>query len=277
MFETIVIGVDGRPGSTDALHLARRLAAPSATLLVTSIAVGFEAADAAQRAVTAVTAGHPELQAEVYVAGSVADGLRDTAVAHGADLIVVGSCHRGAAGRLLLGNDATRAVRNAPCAIAVAPRGYFGDAPLRTIGVGYDRRPESEHALDVARGLAADTGAELRARHVVAIGTWVTPPSAYSGNAIDEEVRTAREHLAALTGVTGDVEVGFPADDLAHFAEEVDLLVVGTRHRSAMGRVILGSTAEMLAGRAATPLLVVPGVAEATAAGAAGTEDAAGA
>lgn len=263
LFRTVVAGTDGRPGGQEALRLARRLAAPEATIIVCSVAMDSRNTDAARRAVDEAREGLHGLHGEVVVAGSVAEGLHDVATEHDADLLVVGSSHRGLAGRVLLGDDAVHTVRHAPCAVAVAPRGYPGDVALRTIGVGYDRRPTSEHALAVARELAEATGATLRARHVVAVGTWVTPPNAYAGSAIDEEVRTARESIAALQGVEGDVEVGFPADDLARFAEDLDLLVVGSSDRSGLGRVLLGSTAEMLTGRSAAPLLVVPGVGDA--------------
>lgn len=259
MFHTIVIGVDGREGGTDALRLARRLAAPGARLIATSVALGFDDTPAAEQVVKTLTADAPDLTGEIFVAKSVADGLHETAGRHGADLIVVGSSRHGTVGRVLLGDDAAHVVRDAPCAVAVAPREYApGDEPMTVIGVGFDRRPESLAALEVARDVAADEYASVRALHVVAVGTWVTPPNAYSGSAIDEQVRESQQAIDELENVEGDSVVGFPADDLARFSEGVDILVVGTHHRSALGRVLLGSTAEQLAGRAAAPLLVVP-------------------
>lgn len=260
MFHAIVTGVDGRPGGADALRLARRLLAPGGTLVATSVAVGFDGTPTAERVVKDVAAARPDVTAEIFVAESVAEGLHKAARRHDADLVVVGSCHRGAAGRILLGDDAARVLRDAPCAVAVAPADYAAapDAPITTVGVGYDRRPASLAALELARRIAADEDATVRAMHVVAIGTWVTPPNAYAGTAIGEEVVEAQRQLDALDGVEGTAVVGFPADDLARFSEGVDVLVVGTRHRSALGRVLLGSTAEALAGRSAAPLVVVP-------------------
>lgn len=258
MFRTIVIGVDGRPGATAALRLAQALAAPDATLVATCVAVGSDETPWAEQVVKDVTAASPAVQGEIFVAESVHDGLHENAGRHGADLIVVGSCHRGTVGRVLLGSDAAKTLRDAPCAVAVAPTGWDGAADIHRIGVGFDKRESSLAALDVARALAAEHEGAVEAVHVVAVGTWVTPPNAYSGTAIENEISTAQHELDALEGVTGRAVVGFPGDDLARFSEGVDLLVVGTHHHSPLGRLMLGSTAEQLADRAAAPLLVVP-------------------
>lgn len=60
---------------------------------------------------------------------TVADGIDDLAGDQGAELIVLGSPHHGAAGRALLGNAAEAASSGAPCAIAVAPRSWWPIAP----------------------------------------------------------------------------------------------------------------------------------------------------
>jgi nucleotide-binding universal stress UspA family protein len=85
-------------------------------------------------------------------------------VAVEADLLVVGSSRRGLLGRVLIGDDTRAALNGAPCAIAIAPAGYSREpTPMSEIGVGYNGSPESEHALELARLLAADIGAKLSA------------------------------------------------------------------------------------------------------------------
>jgi nucleotide-binding universal stress UspA family protein len=51
---------------------------------------------------------------------SVPRALRDVAIDERADLIVLGACHRGMAGRALGLGTAQRLLRDAPCAVAIA-------------------------------------------------------------------------------------------------------------------------------------------------------------
>jgi nucleotide-binding universal stress UspA family protein len=55
------------------------------------------------------------------------------------------------------------------------------------------------------------------------------------------------------------VDLPDPADRVLHTAQDRDaeLLVVGTRHRSAVGKFLLGSTAQRVVLEAACPVLVV--------------------
>lgn len=55
------------------------------------------------------------------------------------------------------------------------------------------------------------------------------------------------------------VDLPDPADRVLQVAQETDaaLVVVGTRHRSAVGKFLLGSTAQRLVLEAACPVLVV--------------------
>lgn len=134
MFETIVVGVDGRSGGADALAHAQGLAEHGARLVLVSVAVvpdaahaaegarGYAAASmlAAEHALAVQQAEVPELEGEVRMAPSVADGLRQAARHHHADAIVIGSAVRG-----LANPDAGAhgdAIRDAaPCTVVVVP------------------------------------------------------------------------------------------------------------------------------------------------------------
>ncbi len=100
--------------------------------------------------------------------------MHELAEVPGADLLVIGSSRSGLLGRALIGDDTRAALNSARCAvaiaIAIAPAGY-GQQPavFREIGVGYDESPESDHALAVARTLAAEHGAKLSALGGVSI------------------------------------------------------------------------------------------------------------
>jgi hypothetical protein len=91
-------------------------------------------------------------------ATSAAAGLHRLAETLDADLVVVGSSHRGPLGRMLIGSTATRLLNGARCPVAAAPRGFAtSEHPvLRVIGLGYDGSPESRVALEGAARLATD-------------------------------------------------------------------------------------------------------------------------
>jgi hypothetical protein len=58
------------------------------------------------------------------VAARTATGLHMQAEDMGAELLVIGSSHRGALGRLMLGDDIRETINGAPCHVVVAARGY---------------------------------------------------------------------------------------------------------------------------------------------------------
>jgi nucleotide-binding universal stress UspA family protein len=79
----------------------------------------------------------------------------------GIDLIVVGSPHRGAVGRALIGSVAESLLHGSPCPVVVAPRGYADEQhePLRRVAVGHDGSPEADAALRAAEALALRSNA----------------------------------------------------------------------------------------------------------------------
>jgi len=216
----------------------------------------------------------PELEVETRIieGTSAPRGLHDLAEAEDADLIVLGSCHRGPVGRVLMGSVAERLLQGAPCAVAVAPRGYSAPGPdgLRRVAVAFDASPESKVALDHAAALAAAAGARLRL--IAAVEPLVFPAfvNVPAGGAYAEMIRTRRKYLedeiesASATlprGVPVGTRVvdGNAVDAIATAAEfGVDLLVVGSRGWGPVRRVLLGSVSARLLRVAPCPVLVVP-------------------
>jgi nucleotide-binding universal stress UspA family protein len=78
---------------------------------------------------------------------------------------------------------------------------------------------------------------------------------AATGEALE---RSARERLEAMADVEARVSVGSLQEELLGFADQVDLLVTGSRGHGSLRRLFLGSTSAYLARSAHCPLLVLP-------------------
>src|SRR5579875_508966 len=146
----------------------------------------------------------------VAVRGSIPEGLHSVADRVAADLLVVGSAHRGPVGRVMLGDDARRTLSGARCAVAIVPRGRV-PGELRTIAVGDDGSAESALALHAARGLAQRTGATIRLLAVVGPSSLsyrevsrMDPAAALLERAIAERRRLARRGEAEVEVLEGE-------------------------------------------------------------------------
>jgi nucleotide-binding universal stress UspA family protein len=107
----------------------------------------------------------PELEVTVRAGAgtSPAAVLHDAAHALDAPAVVVGSTHRGKAGRVMPGSVGARLLHGSPCAVFVAPRGYAGVNPIRRIGVGFVDTPEGRDAITAAVLLAGLCDASVHA------------------------------------------------------------------------------------------------------------------
>lgn len=213
------------------------------------------------RALLERTRHEEKLDADVKCIGdaSVGRGLHVLAEDTGADLLVIGSSRDGLLHRVMVGDETREALNGASSAVAIAPAGYAGATRMmREIGVGYNGSPESEHALRVARELAAETGAKVSAFEAVSVPTVVAhgrtaPDSTPIKNLVDD----ARGRIAALGDIEPHAAYGRPAEELAVYSASLDLLVIGSRDYGPLGRLVHGSTTHQLARSARCPLLVL--------------------
>jgi len=275
----LLVGFDGSDGGRDALELTRVLgeATGAGALVVTVLPYGplpipYEILEAeeAQRAKPLFEEakerlGGLEVETRAFGGGSPAGVINDLAESEKAETIVVGSPHRGAIGRVVIGSVADGLLHGAPCEVIVAPSGYAKEehGPFRTIAVAYDGTSEAKAALARAEAIA------LACRATIVVYTVSAPPAVVPGAAgytpaippeagaiVTRTVKAVDERLAA----TGRVLSGVPGAAIVEACEEAgaDLLVAGSRGYGPVARVLLGSVSTQLAHKALCPVLVVP-------------------
>lgn len=254
MYSRILVGYLDTEQGNDALELGRIMAQASrAELLVSSVSEEDDAS------------------------------LADLARSEGADLVVLGSTHRGPVGRVVPGATVAHLLGKAPCAVAVAPPGFgrppdgdlgwrplsgdAEDAGMRVIGVGFDGSRAANRALDVATELALANGAALRVYAVAR--RYAHPPAAdASGHVggIPTEAESLREQLhkavASLPSEARALPVflrGMPAVELTTAIElGVDLVVLGSRPGGPIRRALHDSVSNAVLQEAACPVLISP-------------------
>jgi nucleotide-binding universal stress UspA family protein len=274
MFKNVLVGVDGTANGRDAIALASHLADPAAKQTLVHVYPGeFHAvygvaptvlSDEREASLALLeqerTAAGVDAEIVSVVAATPGAGLHRQAEEQGADLLVVGSCGRSALGRAMLGDDTRAALNGAPCAVAIATRGYATSPRLiAKVGVAYNGSPESESALASARELAAPLEASVYALEVVSLPSYaftgvIAPPM---GDSIDALLTEAKERMGQLADVQGDAVYGIAGEELAAFGNGLDLLVVGSRGYGPIKRLVLGSTSAYLEHHARCSLLVL--------------------
>ena len=212
----------------------------------------------------------------VYGGDSAPRLLHDLAERESASMVVLGSTHRGPLGRLVPGSVAERLLAGAPCAVAVAPRGYASreQRPIRSVGIGFDGSPESRDALALAAGIAAAAGSRLVLHAVVEPPGLASPDAAWMAISalggeewsadteraakLESALSTALEQLPDGVEGTGELVSGDPAQVLVERSAEADLLVLGSRGYGPFRRVLLGNVSGEVMHGAACPVVAVP-------------------
>ena len=285
MFSTIVIGFDASAQAHDALALTQALAGPGTEIVVccvhppeipdvamTEESLAVQAHERLKEA-RARLGDRPNTRYEERGAFSAGAGLHEEVERSNADLLVVGSSHRGAIGRVIPGSVTRQVLHAAPCAVAVAPAG-LRDHPreLRRIGIAFNDQPESARALESAAQIAREHEATLTVLTVVDFtavadgwaSAWVYP-------SIRDDMHQAAERegakaLAGLEGVDATLEVidGLTAQELVLASSRLDLLVMGSRGYGPLRRALMGTVSGRVAEAAACPVLITPRAASAT-------------
>jgi len=204
--------------------------------------------------------------------GQPATGIVEAARSLPASLIVMGT--HGASGfdHLILGSVTEKVLRKAPCPVmTVPPRARATSAlPFKRILCPVDFSESSKGALDFAFSLAQEGDAELTILHVLEWPSDEEPPSTRAFNVPEYHLyreAEARKQLDALVPAsvrdwcspTTTITHGKPYREiLGHAAEGgADLIIIGVRGRSAIDRMLFGSTTNQVIRRATCPVLTL--------------------
>lgn len=284
MARRLIIGYVESAEGEDALMLGQLLGEVlAAQLLLVSVSV-YPLGRGSAEIATALSERSDELlekvrdrvavpvEARALASGSAARALNDVIEEEDPIGIVLGSAHRGAIGRVLVGSVGTALLSGASCAIAVAPRGYADRAEhrLQRIGVAFNGSDESRSGLDAAVSLGQRVHGSLTvlgANEPLRPGYGTLLPLISEaefeqsgreviGRIIDEAVETVPSGLATEARVLS----GEAAESIAGAAEELglDLLLVGSRAYGPLRRALLGGVASRLVRSAPCPVLVLP-------------------
>lgn len=291
----VIVAVDGSAAATDAVTLVEAIAWPTDSVLrVVSVIEpmllppsgplyrGVGLAPEVDEAITAYT--HDTLRGVVerlrssgrsvegeVLRGRAASAIIDDARDFRADLVVVGSRGHGTIASLLLGSVSSEVVDHAACPVLVART-----TDLTRVVFATDGSPSAQAAERLLADWPIFAGLPIR---VVSVADIVRPwstgiaPTLY-GQALDAyavELRDAKiehEGLAADTatrlrdgGRVADAEAraGDAAEEIIAVVEgqRADLVVLGSRGRTGLTRLLLGSVARnVLSGSTASVLIV---------------------
>jgi nucleotide-binding universal stress UspA family protein len=187
----------------------------------------------------------------VATATGVLPGLEIVVEQEQAQLVVVGASHLGPLARAVRGDIGLGAAHRVGCSVLVAPGesgAGLGSLPRR-IGVAWDGSDEADTALDLAVALAARSGADLT---VLRAATDGDEPGAL--RALDDVVARVAERARCTTHLLP----GPAAGALVAASADVDLMVIGARHRTMPASLWLGSVGTPVLRHARCPVLVVP-------------------
>lgn len=282
----VVVGFDSRDEALAALRLAQALATASKADLHVAVVlprgrIPFEWAVsgvwlADELSEQLFEAAERELGGGDFARAALDGGLGGRSAARAlfeyardqeAELIVVGSSHRGPVGRVLPGSVGESLLSSAPCAIAIAPRG-FADGELvhhGVIGIGFEGGEESELALAEAREWASLLGARLR---VITVVPELAELAIQAPRFNELNGRLRAEYQEILDGALaqlGDtietepvLEKGIPAQVLAEQGETLDLLVLGSRGYGPLRAALVGAVSAKVMRTAPCPVLITP-------------------
>ncbi|MGO4957691.1 universal stress protein [Luteococcus sp. Sow4_B9] len=221
-----------------------------------------------------VRTDHPDLDVEAVLLEDSEPALALVQATRDAAVVVTGTRGLGAVKAMALGSVSRHLISHARGPVVVVPEtGIAREShAVGTVAVGVDDASHSSPTLHAAIAEARRTGGKLLVVH-----SWEYNPVTVDGMpAMDQElfVQVQQTHAKELEDMVReqmdggpDVEVevrvslGHAGEVLVNSSHEAELLVVGSRGRSGLSGVLLGSTAAHVVRTSICPVLVVPSAA----------------
>lgn len=197
-------------------------------------------------------------KAHVRQAESTAEGLIEAAREFSAAVIVVGASRGSLLLRFSIGSVASALLHAADVPVALAPKGYQRQEPIRRLTCGIGTRPGADDVMQAAVGAASWRSLPLRLVSLVALD----PDN-------PEAVRTAEANIserfaaaaAQLPGkVTRTIAHGKTIEDAIEGLDwdEGELMMIGSSRLARNNRLFLGATASKVLRTLPVPMVVVP-------------------
>ncbi len=304
MYQCILLPIDGSPPSEHAaavgMGLARRLGAAVVLVHVIEPQRYRELRDYQEALERARTVGRALLEqwerkanraqvacttqltsTEPESRPGVAEALVDAGVAHGCDLVVMGTHGRTGLPRVLLGSVAERMARLAPTPLLLVRGDDTKPTLFKRILVAIDGSAYSELALQHADALAGALKARLSVVYVVpdltqlylsAGRAWMFDPQQLEAQLAQEQQRLREQgefilqealkhckHCQKPRTMLREAGRHLIGERIREVAEEekAELIVMGTHGRTGLRKFLLGSVAEDVAQQARQPILLV--------------------
>jgi nucleotide-binding universal stress UspA family protein len=184
-------------------------------------------------------------------------------------LVAMGTHGRRGVDRMLFGSVTEEVVRRAPCPVFTVRKGAEvapGEAVHRVLAP-VDFSEASETAVRHAKEVALTYGAEINLLHVVEEplypAAYGMEPVEFSTQDVIDQVEQrlgdlVREEIGYEHALVG-AQVGHPPTAILEYVDEneVDLIVIATRGRTGLERILLGSVTERVLRRSPVPVFVV--------------------
>lgn len=293
MYESILIPTDGSQATETAIEHGLTLARAYDTTVHTitvidsqifhldGISRSFEdaAEEQAERAVESVierAAGYGVEVVSDIQRGYPSEAILEYADQHGIDLITMGTHGRTGIDRALLGSVAHRVVRRARNPVLTARHHAIGDTDVpgsapeityENILLPTDGSKGARRAVEQGLDIAHTFGATVHVLYVIdsrtyspyPTGTWEGIESKLQTQGDRATNRIASQARDAGLDVVTAIEEGIPSKTIVEYASEhdIDLIAMGTRGRSGIDRILLGSVAEKVVTTAPMPVLTV--------------------
>lgn len=282
----IIVGHDGSPASTAALHWAATRADQRglALRIVGSFAlpppldfygVGLSMASSVERehlhqaclgglrsAVDVVRSAHPSVGVDFEaVEADPPDAILAAANSAGVEMIALGASGAGAARSFLLGSVASAVAHKSAMPVVLVPADL--GPTVKRIVVGTDGSEISDRALLWSAEEAASTDSDLVVVHAWKYPYRLTQAGFDRGMDIAEidaalvlerAVALAQEHT--ITKVTGQLTEEGAVDALLWASDSADMVVLGSRGRGGFRSMLLGSVTLNVAAHTSCPVVI---------------------